>query len=197
MTTFTSVCSPSAHSTEAKTRALRWEIGAIDVTMPRANGRNRARLVAGYCWNWASKKNTQLNDILIPSHNYSAQWNLNSEKNSWIISSTGVEEVGCIHTCQGLEVDTIGVIIGPDLIFRDGKLLTDPTARARTDSSFRGMKKAMKVGPDATQKRAGRLIRNTYRTLMSRGMKSCWVFACDKELQEYLKEKLNMSSSAE
>ena len=134
---------------------------------------------------------------MIPSHNYSAQWNLNSESKVWIISPTSVEEVGCIHTCQGLEVDAIGVIIGPDMIFRDGKLLTDPTARARTDKSFRGMKIAMKVDPDATQKRAGRLIRNTYRTLMSRGMKSCWVFACDPELQEYLKEKLNTSSSAE
>ena len=163
----------------------------------QANGRNRARLVAGYCWDWASKKNTELNDIFIPSYNYSAQWNLNSESKVWIISPTSVEEVGCIHTCQGLEVDAIGVIIGPDLIFRDGKLLTDPTARARTDKSFRGMKIAMKVDPDATEKRAGRLIRNTYRTLMSRGMKSCWVFACDPELQEYLKEKLNISLSAE
>jgi len=163
----------------------------------QANGRNRARLVAGYCWNWASKKNTELNDILIPSYNYSAQWNLATEGSTWIISPTGVEEVGCIHTCQGLEVDTVGVIIGPDLVFRNGKLLADPTARARTDASFKGMKVAMKTDPEATQQRASRLIRNTYRTLMSRGMKSCWVFACDQELQEYLKEKLNMSSSAE
>jgi uncharacterized protein len=155
-----------------------------------ANGNNRARLVAGYCWNWSSKKNPGLNDIVIPEHGYAARWNLAAEGNTWIISPTGVEEVGCVHTCQGLEVDTIGVIIGPDLVVRDGKLQVDPTARARSDASLKGWRQAMASDPDATQQRVSQLIRNTYRTLMSRGMKSCWLFACDPELQGYLQQRL-------
>ena len=166
--------------------------GAIRAT----NGNNRARLVAGYCWNWSSKKNPDLSDIVIPEHGYAARWNLASEGNTWIISPTGVEEVGCVHTCQGLEVDTIGVIIGPDLVFRDGQLLANPTARARSDKSLSGWRASMATDPVGTEERVSRLIRNTYRTLMSRGMKSCWVFACDPALQAYLRERLEASGKA-
>ena len=110
--------------------------------------------------------------------------------------NVGVEEVGCVHTCQGLEVDTIGVIIGPDLVFRDGQLQTNPIARARSDKSLTGWRAAMATDPKGTEERLSRLIRNTYRTLMSRGMKSCWVFACDLELQGYLLEKLDQPALA-
>ncbi len=155
-----------------------------------ANGANKARLVAGYCWNWNSKKNPILNDIVMPEHHYAARWNLASEGNNWIISQTGVEEVGCIHTCQGLEVETIGVIIGPDLVYSDGQMKVNPAARARSDKSLSGWKQAIKTDPDATKERLSRLIRNTYRTLMSRGMRSCLVFACDEGLRGYLKTRM-------
>ena len=175
--------------------------GAVDVRLfndplslheaiRQANDNNRARLVAGYCWNWVSKKNPGLNDIVMPEHGYAARWNLAAEGNTWIISPTGVEEVGCVHTCQGLEVNTIGVIIGPDLVVRDGELKVDPTARARSDASLKGWKQSLARDPDATKERVSRLIRNTYRTLMSRGMKSCWVYACDPALQAYLRERI-------
>ena len=95
-----------------------------------------------------------------------------------------------MHTCQGLEVDTIGVIIGPDLQFRDGQLLANPTGRARSDKSLSGWRAALTTDPEGTEERVSRLIRNTYRTLMSRGMKSCWVFASDPGLQAYLRERL-------
>ena len=165
---------------------------SLHAAIRQANGNNRARLVAGYCWNWDSKKKPDLNDIVVPEHSYAARWNLASEGNTWIISPTGVEEVGCVHTCQGLEVDTIGVIIGPDLQFRAGQLLANPTARARSDASLKGWRQALATDPEGTEQRVSRLIRNTYRTLMSRGMKSCWVFACDPGLQIYLKQRLEM-----
>jgi DUF2075 family protein len=167
----------------------------LHAAIRQANTNNRARLVAGYCWNWSSKKNLDLNDIVLPEHSYAARWNLAAEGNTWIISPTGVEEVGCVHTCQGLEVDTIGVIIGPDLVFRDGQLQTNPTARARSDKSLTGWRAAMATDPTGTEERLSRLIRNTYRTLMSRGMKSCWVFACDPELQAFLRQRISSSST--
>ena len=165
----------------------------LHAAIRKANDRNRARLVAGYCWKWVSKKDTALNDITLPDYGYAAQWNLATEGNTWIISPTGVEEVGCVHTCQGLEVDTIGVIIGPDLLYRNGELVADPTARATSDKSLTGWRAAMAIDPTGTEERVSRLIRNTYRTLMSRGMRSCWVFACDPGLQSYLKQRLELS----
>lgn len=163
---------------------------SLHAAIRQANNNNRARLVAGYCWNWDSKKDPSRSDIVIPKYGYAARWNLAAEGNTWIISATGVDEVGCVHTCQGLEVDTIGVIIGPDLVVRDGELKVDPTARARSDASLKGWKQSLARDPDATTQRVSRLIRNTYRTLMSRGMKSCWVFACDPELQAFLRQRL-------
>lgn len=163
---------------------------SLHAAIRQANGNNRARLVAGYCWNWVSKKNPAPNDIVMPEYGYAARWNLAAEGNTWIISPTGVEEVGCVHTCQGLEVDTIGVIIGPDLVVRDGELRVDPSARARSDKSLSGWRQALVTEPEVTKQRVSRLIRNTYRTLMSRGMKSCWLFACDPELQAFLRQRL-------
>ena len=101
-----------------------------------------------------------------------------------------VEEVGCIHTCQGLEVDYVGVIVGPDLRVIDGQLMTDPSARAKTDKSLAGYKKALKEDPINAELKADEIIRNTYRTLMSRGMKGCYVHFTDPATAEYFKDHL-------
>ena len=102
---------------------------------------NKARLVAGYCWDWISKKNKNLNDIVIPEYNFGMKWNLASDGNIWIISPKSVNEIGCIHTCQGLEVDYIGVIIGNDFIVRNGKVITNPSKRAKQMLPLRDIKR--------------------------------------------------------
>jgi DUF2075 family protein len=153
----------------------------------QANQENLARIVAGYCWNWESKNNSNAWDIQIDPYGYKARWNLSSDGSVWIMKPGTVEEVGCIHTCQGLELETIGVIIGPDLVFRDEKVVTVPSARARTDQSLKGYKKGLKSDPDGMRSKANSIIRNTYRTLMSRGTKACWVYACDPNLNAWLK----------
>lgn len=146
---------------------------------------NRARVVAGYCWDWKSKKNPDAWDIEIPEQGYRRQWNLDRDGSLWIMAPGSVEEVGCIHTCQGLEVDYIGVIIGPDLVARDGRMVALPEHRSKMDRSIRGWKSRRKVDPDIDA-RVDRIIRNTYRTLMTRGMKGCFVTAVDVETREYL-----------
>jgi DUF2075 family protein len=140
---------------------------------------NKSRVVAGYCWDWKSKNNPDAWDIEIPEHGYRAQWNLGSDGNLWAIAEKSVEQVGCIHTCQGLELDYVGVIIGPDMQSRDGQLVTVPERRASTDRSIWGYEKMMKQDPEAARQRVDRIIRNTYKTLMSRGMKGCYVYATD------------------
>ena len=152
---------------------------------------NKSRLVAGYCWDWVSKKDSSLKDISIPGSDFSMQWNLGDDGMLWMIKEKSVHQVGCIHTCQGLELDYIGVIIGPDLRIEDGKLITEPTERAKTDHSIKGWRKQMKTAPEGTLKKLDEIIRNTYRTLMTRGMKGCYVYAVDKELNEYLKASIN------
>lgn len=116
------------------------------------------------------------------------KWNLASEGNTWIISPTSVNEVGCIHTCQGLEVDYIGVIVGDDLVIRNEQVVTNPSSRARTDKSLAGYKKLLKFSPDIANKKAAAIIKNTYRTLMTRGMKGCYVYFVDKETEEFFKK---------
>jgi hypothetical protein len=146
---------------------------------------NKARLVAGYCWNWVSKKDKSLKDIIIPGYDFAMRWNLASDGNLWIISPESVNEVGCIHTCQGLELDYVGVIIGDDLVVRDGKVITNPDKRANTDASLKGYKKFYRENPEEAKRKSDLIIKNTYRTLMTRGMKGCYVYFTDNETQDY------------
>ena len=151
---------------------------------------NKSRMVAGYCWDWISKKTTSASDIRIPEYGYNAKWNLASHGSEWIINSNSVNEVGCIHTCQGLEVDFVGVIIGPDFKIAGGELVTDPSGRAKTDKSLNGYKGERKFNRLEADAKADEIIRNTYRTLMSRGMKGCYVYFTDPEVEKYFTDRL-------
>ncbi|CAD1789044.1 hypothetical protein CPBF426_28120 [Xanthomonas arboricola pv. juglandis] len=144
---------------------------------------NKSRVVAGYCWDWKSKGDANAWDIEIPEHGYRAQWNLGSDGSLWAIAENSVEQVGCIHTCQGLELDYVGVIIGTDLAWRGDRLVTDPSKRSKQDRSIRGYKSQSKNNPEIHD-RVDRIIRNTYKTLMSRGMKGCYVYVADSELKK-------------
>jgi DUF2075 family protein len=144
---------------------------------------NKARMVAGYCWNWVSKRNPLAKDIVIGD--YQAQWNLDEHGQRWIIEHDSVSEVGCIHTSQGLEVEYVGVIIGDDLVVRDGQVITDATKRAGTDKSVHGYKQLLREEPELAKQKADEVIKNTYRTLMTRGQKGCYVYSTDPETQQY------------
>ncbi len=151
---------------------------------------NKSRMVAGYCWNWTSRKPGGAPDIVFPEFAYEAEWNLTEHGGKWIIEPDSVSEVGCIHTCQGLELDYVGVIVGPDLVFRDGELRTDPSGRAKDDKSLNGYKKALKENEIEARARVDAIIRNTYRTLMSRGMKGCYVYFTDEKTADYFRQHL-------
>jgi len=151
---------------------------------------NRSRMVAGYCWKWPSKSDPSAFDIEFPEYDFRMKWNLTADGSSWIISPNSVNEIGCIHTCQGLEVDYIGVIVGADFIVRNGMVITDASRRAGSDKSVRGYKRLMKENPEATRKQLDLIIKNTYRTLMIRGMKGCYVYFVDDETKDYFKSCL-------
>lgn len=168
---------------------------AMHEAIEEKNHGNKARVVAGYCWPWLSKKDSQASDIVI-GNDYARQWNLDQDGSLWIIAPNSVEQVGCIHTCQGLEVDYIGVIIGPDLIVRDGQVVTSPHARDKHDKSIRGWKKLMKEKPDLAQQETDLIIKNTYRTLMTRGMKGCYLYCTDPETAQYFSSRLAIKTAS-
>ncbi|MDW7644414.1 MAG: DNA/RNA helicase domain-containing protein [Desulfuromonadales bacterium] len=166
-----------------------------DLIKAKNRKNNKARMVGGYCWDWISKKNPLLKDIVIG--NYKATWNLETDGQAWIIKPDSVSEVGCIHTCQGLEVDYIGVIVGLDLVVRNGKVQTRPGERSRMDKSIHGWKKLVKNDPAEGAVRLDAIIKNTYRTLMTRGQKGCYVYFVDEETRRFFAGRMQAESEAE
>lgn len=162
---------------------------AMHAAIEQKNHGNKARVVAGYCWPWLSKKDPKASDIVI-GDDYARQWNLDQDGSLWIIAENSIEQVGCIHTCQGLEVDYIGVIIGPDLVVRNGQVVTSPHDRDKHDKSIRGWKKLMKEQPALAQQETDLIIKNTYRTLITRGMKGCFLYCTDPETAQYFAGRL-------
>ena len=155
---------------------------------------NKSRIVAGYCWDWPTgntRNDSNFHEIKIPEYNFEISWNLESG-DLFAIGENSIHEAGCIHTVQGLEFDYVGVIIGDDMRYEDGHIVTDYSKRAKTDTSLNGINKIAKgEGEEVAQRIAENIIKNTYRTLMTRGMKGCYVYCVDKNLQKYLKNKIN------
>lgn len=94
--------------------------------------RNRARILAGYCWNWPKETRNDVNYHDIKIGDYGISWNLDGG-DAFAINPDSVHEAGCIHTSQGLEFDYVGVIIGDDMRYENGEIITDYSKRAKTD----------------------------------------------------------------
>ena len=139
---------------------------------------NKARIIAGYCYEWVSEQAPRAYDIWLED-GFKAQWNLRNGQ-PFAIADTSFEQVGCIHTCQGLEFDYVGVIVGKDMRFENGQVITDQSKIAESDKSS-----GIRTCKD--KELADRLIRNTYKTLMSRGQKGCFIYCEDKKLSEFIK----------
>ena len=143
---------------------------------------NKARMVAGYCYDWNVKFGRGEWDIMLP-YGFNAKWNLEEKSMWWAVDPESFEEVGCIHTCQGLEFDYVGVFVGKDLIYKDGRVQTNKYAVSKDDKTSK-----IRFAPDDL---ADQLIKNTYKVLLTRGQKGCFIYCEDKALNEYLKKRLN------
>ena len=140
---------------------------------------NKSRMVAGYCYDWNVKHHRGDWDIIL-GDDFKAKWNLENDK-VWAINPKSFEEVGCIHTAQGLEFDYVGVFIGKDLTYNPASGLVETHKEAiSTDDNSSGIRSAVPA-------KARQLILNTYKTLLTRGQKGCYVYCEDKELREYIK----------
>lgn len=156
------------------------------------NTNNKSRLVAGYCWEWPKKTQNDptYHDIRIDRFDFEMSWNL-AIGETFATDPDAIGRVGCIHTVQGLEFDYVGVIIGNDMRFENGKVITDYTRRAKSDKSLSGLKRLMEQDEENAKRVADEIIRNTYRTLMTRGMKGCYVFCQDPNLSQFFLSQIN------
>ena len=151
----------------------------------RPESGDTARIAAGYCWRWSDPavvegQKTLVDDVVIGE--WRRPWNAKPEKpvpnvpasHFWASDARGFGQVGCIYTAQGFEYDWSGVIFGDDLVRRSGRWV------ARRDRSFDGqVKKASELEFPA-------LIRNTYKVLLTRGMKATAMYSTDPETQDFL-----------
>jgi len=144
-----------------------------------------ARLSAGFCWPWSDPRpdGTLVSDVQVGS--WSRPWNVKSDRSVgeapgssyWATDPAGFGQVGCVYTAQGFEYEWSGVIIGPDLVARDGRLIT-----RRRESRDPALKSTKAVSDEE----ADRLIRNTYKVLLTRGMRGTILYSTDLETQEHL-----------
>ena len=151
---------------------------------------NKSRIVAGYCWNWNKDEidNTNYHDIKIGE--YGISWNLGAKQTFAIDDS--INEAGCVHSVQGLEFDYVGVIIGEDLFYEDSKVCTNFQKHASSDPSFKGIKKMYKENEIMAREISNTIIKNTYRVLLTRGIKGCYVYCVNEKLNNYFKEQINI-----
>ncbi|MCW8215831.1 DUF2075 domain-containing protein [Streptomyces griseolus] len=146
----------------------------------------RARISAGYCWKWTTKITSSMHtlptDVVIGD--WARPWNLFGDRALlgappaplWATDPAGFGQVGCVYTAQGFEYDWAGVIMGPDLVWRTDKWVVDRSASK--DPSF------TKTTPDED---VDRLIRNTYKVLLTRGMIGTVIYSTDSETREKLR----------
>jgi hypothetical protein len=144
-----------------------------------------ARMSAGFCWPWSDPRDdgSLVSDVVVGA--WRRPWNVKSDRSIggapgsayWATDPAGFGQVGCVYTAQGFEYEWSGVIIGPDLVARDGRLVT-----RRNESQD----PALKRRKAATDEEADLLIRNTYKVLLTRGMRGTMIYATDPETREYL-----------
>ena len=145
------------------------------------------RVVAGYTYEWVSNHSIRdgINDVIIKKDNFAKKWNLmyGSGLNaySWADDPLSIDEIGCIHTCQGIDLDYCGVIIGKDLTYENGKIVFHQNAHPKSDKS--GIRTASAIDAETW-------IRNTYYVLLTRGIKGTYVYCEDEKLNNFLKKFL-------
>ena len=144
-----------------------------------------ARMAAGYCWPWSDPRpdGSLVPDVRIAD--WSKPWNLKGDRAIggapaaalWATDPAGFGQVGCVYTAQGFEYDYAGVILGPDLVWRDGQWVA--VREANKDPDFKNSTRVINDDFD-------RLVRNVYKVLLTRGMRGVVIHSTDRQTQEHL-----------
>jgi len=160
--------------------------------MSRVASGYSGRMTAGFCWPWSKaldEKGNLVSDVQLNDYEYARPWNAPPTMSHlppkvppadlWAYSPGGINEVGCVYTAQGFEFDYVGVIFGQDLVYR----FATQTWQGQPDFCF-----------DTVVKRGGdrlvELLKHSYRVLLTRGLKGCYVFFVDKETRDYWRSRM-------
>ena len=165
------------------------------IALQNSKPNQTARIMAGFCWPWSTNvvdgdlvKDVHIGDFAMPWETsdkvpYARLTKKYPKWFEWAYKPLGINQVGCIYTAQGFEFDYAGVIVGPDLKYDKTarKVITDKTA-CKDPVLKRNVKEANMTFDD--------YVRNIYRVLMTRGMKGCYLYVCDENLRNYMKQLL-------
>ena len=142
-----------------------------------------SRVSAGFSWDWVSKNDKNLKDIKIDG--CELMWN--STNNDWINSENSINEVGCIHTLQGYDLNYSGIIFGHEISYDPIKKKIIIYSENYKDKNGKNTIK----NPDKLKS----YIINIYKTLMLRAIKGTYIFVCDRNLKKYLESFINKYNS--
>jgi uncharacterized protein len=143
-----------------------------------------SRLIAGYSWEWISKEDKQKKDIKIGGTEL--MWN--SVNEDWINSDNSINEVGCIHTTQGYDLNYAGIIFGREITYDRSK---NEISIIKENYFDKNGKQSIK---EPSELKA--FIVNIYKTIMLRGIKGTYVYVCDKELRNYFAQHIRSFASS-
>lgn len=149
-----------------------------------AECKNPCRMLSGDVFPWISMNDKSQIDIVIGE--FSAQWN---KSKAFAVDPHSIDEVGCIHTSQGMEFEYVGLIVGDDLIYRNGRIETDYTRHPEGSGEFKRPHQRKPKPEDA--KIIDRIIRNTYKVLFTRGQKGLYLYVMDNDLKNHLRVEID------
>ncbi|MEX2563432.1 MAG: DUF2075 domain-containing protein [Nitriliruptoraceae bacterium] len=162
-----------------------------DLIRQRADEGHSARLVAGYCWPWSGPRSDGTLELDVRVDGWGRPWNARPDATGlaqgipkshfWASEPGGIDQVGCIYTAQGFEFDYAGVIFGNDLVYRPREGWV-----GQKDLSYDGGLKRGTTDEDFT-----RLVKNTYRVLLSRGLKGCYVYFTDEKTRDFVESRID------
>lgn len=147
------------------------------------------RVTAGFCWNWSmpNEDGTLKNDVIIGD--YERPWDANPEAKRlapgipkaalWAHDPNGINQIGCVYTAQGFEFDYVGVIFGEDLVYDFDSQQWHGNKNKSSDSVVK-----------RSSEKFTELVKNTYRVLLSRGMKGCYVYFMNKDTERFFKSRI-------
>jgi hypothetical protein len=163
----------------------------------RAGEGATARLVAGFCWPWSDPDSA---GNLVPDvrvGDWEMPWNAKADASKlaagipksdfWANDPRGIDQVGCVYTAQGFEFDYVGVIFGPDLVYRpmDGGWVGQPA-----DSFDRVVSRGVTIAEFAA------FVKSTYRVLLTRGLRGCYVYLSDEPTRDFLLSRCESAAPA-
>jgi uncharacterized protein len=153
-----------------------------------------ARLVAGFCWPWSDPDAKGQLEPDVRVGDWSMPWNARDgvgrlgpgipKSDFWASAKEGIDQVGCVYTAQGFEFDYVGVVFGPDLVYRP---MNGGWVGQRDQSHDRVVRSSV------TDKEFRDFIKSTYRVLLTRGLRGCYVFFMDAPTRDFVLSRTEQS----